>query len=724
MDGKTWIYLCSGCEIGECANMEELASTLTSEYKPEGCLVHPCLCNEEGVAKIAEDIKDEPACNVVIGACSKRVNTDIFTFHADTFVERASLRELMAWRKGPEEEEEDTQMLAVDIMRMGVVKARKASVPEPFIGTLSNSSVLIVGGGVTGMKAALDVADAGYEAVLVEKEHILGGAMSNAYRQIPENPPYEELEEIAIHRLIEEIRDHEQIKIFTSAEIQKITGQPGMFDVIVKQSSRDTASVESGASELRVGSIVLATGAKPYDATKLTHLGVGTSPDVVTHEDLEKMAVEGKIVRPSDGEPVKSVAFVQCAGSRDPEHLPYCSTECCMTSLKQALYVRERNPDAQVYVFYKDIRTPGQYENFYRRAQDDEGLFLTKGEVTSVSENGGGALAVQVKNALLGEDVQVEADLVVLATGMVPSTLDSEILKLNYRLGEDLPVDKYGFPNSHFICFPYETRRTGIYAAGCVRQPMDGKTAAADATGAALKAIQCIEMTSRGAATHPRSGDLSFPDFYLQRCTQCKRCTEECPFGSLDEDAKGTPLPNPNRCRRCGICMGACPERIVNFADYGIDMIGSMIKEVEIPDEFEEKPRVLVLVCENDAFPAFDIAARRRLPYDPNVRIIPVRCLGSVNVVWIKDALAAGYDGILMIGCKYGDDYQCHFITGSELLNTRSENIQEALDSMALEPERVKLEQLALTEYERIPEIIGEFMETIEEVGFNPFKGM
>ena len=112
---------------------------------------------------------------------------------------------------------------------------------------------------------------------------------------------------------------------------------------------------------------------------------------------------------------------------------------------------------------------------------------------------------------------------------------------------------------------------------------------------------------------HPRAGDLSFPEFFLQRCTQCKRCTEECPFGTLDEDEKGTPKPNPDRCRRCGVCMGACPERIISFKNYSVDMIGSMIKAIEVPDEDEEKPRVLVLVCENDAYPALDMAGMNRM---------------------------------------------------------------------------------------------------------------
>ena len=136
--------------------------------------------------------------------------------------------------------------------------------------------------------------------------------------------------------------------------------------------------------------------------------------------------------------------------------------------------------------------------------------------------------------------------------------------------------------------------------------------------------------------------------------------------------------------------MGACPERIVSFKDYSVDIVASMIKAVEVPDEFEEKPRILALLCENDAFPALDLVGQHRLRFNPFVRVIPVRCLGSVNTVWVTEAMSAGYDGVILIGCKYGDDYQCHFIKGSELAVTRGENIREKLEQMAMENERVE----------------------------------
>jgi quinone-modifying oxidoreductase subunit QmoB len=396
-----------------------------------------------------------------------------------------------------------------------------------------------------------------------------------------------------------------------------------------------------------------------------------------------------------------------------------------MVALKQAKYVREDNADGKAYIFYQHMRTPGQNEYFYKSAQQDEGIFLTKGEVVSVSGNGDGSLVLEAKDTLLGENISLSVDMVVLGTGMVPMTKDQAVLNFAYRQGpafRDLDLFD-GYPDSNFICFPYETRRTGVYAAGCARRAMSIQECIEDAAGATLKAIQCIESLYRGVAVHPRSGDMTYPDFFFQRCTQCKRCTEECPFGALDDDEKGTPLPNPTRCRRCGTCMGACPERIVGFSDYNIDSIGSAVKAIDVPDDDEENLRVLVLACENDAYPAFDMAGLNRLSYSPLIRIIPVRCLGSVNVVWIKDALSKWVDGILAIGCKFGDDYQCHFAKGSELLDIRMDKIGEALKSLALEKERVQQVQIAIDEYEKIPGIIGEFMETIQGVGPNPFKG-
>jgi quinone-modifying oxidoreductase subunit QmoB len=153
-------------------------------------------------------------------------------------------------------------------------------------------------------------------------------------------------------------------------------------------------------------------------------------------------------------------------------------------------------------------------------------------------------------------------------------------------------------------------------------------------------------------------------------------------------------------------------------------MISQMIKAVEVPDEFEEKPRILAFVCENDALPSIDMAGWQRLQYNAMARIIPLRCLGSMNSIWVSDALSRGFDGVLLIGCKKGDDYQCHFIKGSELASTRMENVREKLQQLALEEERVEIHELAISDYKKIPKIFDDFLEVIDTVGMNPYKGM
>lgn len=711
MDQKIGVYLCSGCGIGDAIDLEAL-SAVAGEFSISKCETHPALCGSEGISLLRKDVDSEDINCLVLGACSGRVKTEEFSFDPiTTILERLNLRENVAWCQPASAE--DTQMMAEDYLRMAVTRVEKTTLPKPYI-EATNKRILVVGGGVSGLQAALDSALAGYEVDLVEKESDLGGRMIQWYRNTPTKSPYRDLEEISLQETIDIVRANSAITVHTSTVIEKISGAPGMFDV----------TLLNGGGTLHVGSIVLAAGWNPYDPSKLGHLGYGSFPDIITNVQMEEMAKSGKIVCPSDGSEPSVVAFIQCAGSRDPEHLPYCSTVCCRVSLKQAVYVREQNEENKVFVFYKDMRTPEQYEEFYKKVQKDGVVFVkTDTSKVSVTEGTERKLAIETMDELLGEPVQVEADLVVLATGMQPAVLDDPILNLEYRQGPAIPELKYGFPDSHFVCFPYETRRTGIYASGCVRQPMTAARATSDGTGAALKAIQCVELTSQGKAVHPRAGDLSYPELFIQRCTQCKRCTEECPFGMYNEDEKGTPLPHPTRCRRCGICMGSCPERIISFNNYSVDMIGSMIKSIGVPDEYEEKPRIIGLICENDAFPALDMVGLNRLQYPPWVRFIPLRCLGSINLVWIADALSKGIDGIVLFGCKYGDDYQCHFIKGSELANTRMEKIKETLDRLVLESDRIRFEQISIDDYYRIPTILDEFTSRLEELGPNPYKG-
>lgn len=753
MEKKMGVYICTGCDIGNSLDIERLSKVPTEEYKIPVCKTHAFFCGEEGLEIIKKDIEKEGVNTVLIAACSPRVNWDVFNFGPSVITERVNIREMVAWShpKG----EEATQELGEDYLRMGIARAEKVGIPEGYTTEEEyTKTILVVGGGIAGMTAALEAARANYKVVLVEKQEKLGGWAAKWVKQFPKHPPYQMLEDTGVAAKIKDVEANANIEVYTSTTVKKAKGQPGGYSVILSQNGKE--------EEIKFGSIIVASGWKPYDANKLEHFGYGKYPNVITDIMMEEMATSAKITCPSDGRSAESVAFI--SQSQDEEHLRYCSPVYSLVSLKQALYVRERNPEAKVYIFYKDMRTPGQYEIFYKKVQDDDNVFLTKGDVVGVTEDGDKNLIIEVDNTLFGEKIKVKADLVILPSGMLstqeglPNTVEEVyarygltgeeevakikevmastpqpwegVLNLDYRQGPEMPfltasnlTKICDFPESNFICFPYESRRTGIYIAGCVRKPMDMDETITDATGAALKAIQCMELESRGRAVHPRAMDLSYPEFLLIRCTQCKRCTIECPFSALEEDEKGTPLPNLFRCRRCGICMGACPERIIGFKDYSVDIISSMLKAINVPYEDEPKFRILCFACENDAIPALDMAGINRTTYDASIRVIPVRCLGSMNLVFISDALSRGIDGILLLGCVLGDDYQCHFVRGSELAQYRLSKVGETLQRLALEPERVHMEQVMITDYHKLPKMINEFIEKIKEMGPNPFKG-
>jgi quinone-modifying oxidoreductase, subunit QmoB len=727
---RTDLYVCTGCGIGEAVDAGRLAAVSDSELKRPGN-VHGPLCIPEGVAALREGLAAAEASRVVIAACSERVNHDVFSPSSlgVDMVGRVNIRELVAWSKPPGELQ--TQLLAEDYVRMGIQRllwSRKPDRRERDIET----SVLVVGGGVSGLTAALEAANSGHDVHLVERRDELGGWTARFHKLFPTRPPYRELEPVPITELIDAVVAHPRIAVHTGAEITAMAGEPGGLEVTLQQGAQ--------RSDFAAGAVIMATGWQP-DTSVIDRLGVGHLPDVVTNVAFEEMARSGSLVRPSDGKPVRRVAIVTRprAGLRPPgngsdnglslngpsnngaavdDDFSFGTNVLDMASLKHALYATEAG--ARAYVIYEDMVTPGLYEAFYRRVSEQSGVYFTTGRLKGIDEGGDGLL-VRLGRSLLGDDVALPVDLVVLATGMVPSTADSDVLHLMYLQGPGLPTAKFGFSDSNFICFPYETRRTGIYAAGTVREPMDVTFAAEDATGAALKALQSLELIGSGRATHPRSGDLSLPATRYQGCTQCGRCSQECPFSAIELDAKGYPALNPERCRRCGICMGACPVQVISFEDYSVQQLSATVKAIDFgPDK--DIPRIVALACENDAYPAFDLAGINRLGFDAAVRVVPLRCLGSLNVAVVADALSSGIDGIMLMGCKSGDDYQCHFIQGSALAAKRLVNVMETLNRLTIEPERVLPIEIEISEYDRIPEIVGDFVDSIRKIGANPYK--
>jgi quinone-modifying oxidoreductase subunit QmoA len=416
----------------------------------------------------------------------------------------------------------------------------------------TKGSVLVIGGGISGLTAAIEASEAGCNVLLVEKEPFFGGRVVRLHEYFPKMCPPSCGLEINFRRL----RTSPRIQSLTLAEVEKITGAPGNYKVTIRKSPRrvnnkctacdkcvEACPVERpddfnlgmgktqaiylpfstayplqymidpnacpgvscskcvpacpyGAIELEmqpktievdVQAVIWATGWDPYDAKKIDGLGFGVYKNVVNNVMMERLAAangptEGKIQRPSDGKEIKSVAFVQCAGSRDENHQKHCSGVCCMGSLKQARYVREQYPDAQIYIFYIDIRAPGRLETFYLDIQEDEKVSLIKGKVAKVSEHPStGNLTVEAEDTLSGERISQEVDLVVLATGIVPAEADVSI-----EIDGGLRRDEHGFVTS-------EQSMPGFLAAGCAKRPVDVGASVRDATGTALKALQsCV----------------------------------------------------------------------------------------------------------------------------------------------------------------------------------------------------------------------------------------
>jgi len=410
--------------------------------------------------------------------------------------------------------------------------------------------ILVIGGGIAGMTAAIEAAEAGCETVLVERTASLGGRVARMYQYFPKLCPPSCGLEINVKR----IRNNPRVTVLTGAEVEKVAGSPGDYEATVLVSPRyvtdactacgecekvcpaeradefnfglsrtkaaylphgiaypplyaiDRAACLSGCQAcvqvckygaihldaqperktFRVSSIVAATGWAPYDAARLDHLGFGKFPNVVTNVMLERLAARdgptgGKVLRPSDGAEPKTVAFVQCAGSRDENHLPYCSAVCCTASLKQTTYIRALYPDAEIKVFYIDVRTPGILEDFLGKVSADSKTELIKGKVALVEDAGNGDLQITAEDVMGGKKRTWTVNLVVLATGIVPQTAN---------LPAGFQTDEFGFA---------ESGQTGMYTAGCARRPEEVSATVRDATGAALKALQIAKRSAAHA---------------------------------------------------------------------------------------------------------------------------------------------------------------------------------------------------------------------------------
>ncbi len=415
-------------------------------------------------------------------------------------------------------------------------------------GNGGRGTILVIGGGISGITAAIEASEAGSDVIVVEKEAFVGGRVARMNKYFPKMCPPACGLEINLRRF----RTNPRIRCLTLSEVEKITGTAGNYTAVIRRNPRfvnekctvcgecvDACPVErpnefnlgvtntravylpyemawpsrfvidggvcpgtecgkcveacpygaidlamqAETMEVKVTAVIWATGWNPPDATQFEGYGFGEYPNVITNVMMERYAsingpTGGKIVRPSDGEGIGSIAFVQCAGSRDENYYEYCSGVCCLGSLKQARYVREQYPEAEIHIFYIDIRSPGRLEDFFTATEADEGLTLIKGKVAKITgDPAGGSLTIEAEDALTSQKITRMVDMVVLATGMIPVGIgDTEV-------ESDIQIDRHGF-------LVGEQPVAGLFATGCARRPADVATSVRDATSVAMKALK------------------------------------------------------------------------------------------------------------------------------------------------------------------------------------------------------------------------------------------
>ncbi len=604
------------------------------------------MCSDPGQELVRKAIREKDLNGIVMSNCSPSLHERTFRnlvasegvnpYHCEI----ANIREQCSW---PHLYDKATATRkAMTIIRATIERLHRNMSLTSMVIPLTKR-VLVIGGGIAGMQTALDIADGGYEVVLVEKDHTIGGhavQLSGTFPTLDRVP-------CLVAPAMTRVASHPKIRLYTSSEVEEVAGYVGNFQVSIRQkaplvneekcnlcglclgscpvtapSEFDRGLSRRGAiyipsphavpqrpvidtraclhfngeqcqacaqicpaqaidfqqkdsiAEENVGAIIVATG---YEL--LSRDGTGeyaTDPDVVDGLQFERLLspsgpTDGQVKRSSDGKVPKQVVFLQCVGSRDPEHgVPYCSRVCCMYVAKQAVLYKRSVPDGQAYVFYMDIRSDAKgYEEFVRRAVDEERVLYLRGRVSKIFRDGE-HLKVWGTDTLTGKNVEVAADMVVLATAMVPSP---EVKKLARKL--NIISDEHGFiSEAHIKLRPVETLTAGIYLAGTAQWPRDLPDTISSASGAASKVLS---LFSRKELLH----EPVIATVDAEVCSGCGQCVPICPFKAIELDPKSRiARVNEALCDGCGACAVTCPSKAMKHKNWTPEQFLEMIDVV------------------------------------------------------------------------------------------------------------------------------------------------
>lgn len=556
---RVGVYICH-CGINIAATIDITSVVNFASHLPNVAIArdYTYMCSDPGQALIKKDIAELSLNRVVVASCSPRMHEPTFRAAITEAglnpycLEMANIREQCSW---VHPRNEFTSVKAMELVASAVAKAARLE-PLEVRRVPVTATALVIGGGVSGMQAALDIADAGFKVALVESASQLGGHVAQLHRTFPTLESTQEL----LNPMIARVTKHPRIKVMTESDVVDAAGYVGNFRIKVRQGE--------GAQEVLAGAIVVATGFDVFDARRKPELGYGVYPQVITTMDFEKMAREEILI---NGRKPERVVFIQCVGSRDPKlGNAYCSRVCCMVTARQAQWVRERLPEAQVNVFYMDVRAFGKgFEEFYDRVRES-GVIYRRGNPSEIIKRGD-RVVVRAEDTLLGEQVEVEADLVVLAVGITPRANTHAVaglLKLA-RSGDGF------FMEAHPKLRPVDTTMAGVFLAGCCQGPKDISESIAQARAAASAAMIPLMRgeVSVEAAT-------SFID--EEMCSGCGQCASVCAYSALSlHPIRGVMTVNAVLCQGCGACATACPSGAINVHHFTFDQFMAQIEAVD-----------------------------------------------------------------------------------------------------------------------------------------------
>ncbi len=549
MGPRIGVYICH-CGVNIAATVDVEAVTRFAQGLPSVATArdYTYMCSDPGQALIKEDIEKFALTKVVVASCSPMMHEPTFRGTIQEAglnpycLEMANIREQCSWVHG---ENKEATRKAIELVAAAVDKAFLLEPLEERRADITPAA-LVIGGGIAGMQAALDIANAGFLVHLVEKEPHLGGHLAQLDKTFPTLEPVAPL----LSKATEEVEGHPNIVLLTSAEVIGVEGYIGNFKVNVT----DRTTVR----EFIVGTIVVATGYDLFDARLKPEYGYGVYENVITGLEFERLASSSGSSIWVNGKEPRDVLFIQCVGSRDKSvGQEYCSRICCMYTARQALLVKEILPQAQVTVLYMDVRAYGKgFEEFYDQVRG-EGVIYRRGNPSEIYKRGE-RLVIRAEDTLLGEPVQLEADLVVLATGITPRRDSLEIASLL-----KLPRSPDGFfMEAHPKLRPVDTVTEGIYLAGCCQGPKDISDTVAQAKAAAASAMipLCQGQVKVEAVTSIIDEEL---------CSGCGICAEICVYDALSlHERKGVMTINEILCKGCGACAAACPSKAIKLSHF------------------------------------------------------------------------------------------------------------------------------------------------------------